>query len=157
MKSRKQLKIIMGLILLTCSSKVFAQTGSDSIVDTFFQKYELEGPTKSLDYLFSLNPWMKTNKEQISSVQNALNASIKLIGSYSGYELITKKSIGQNFVLYSYMIRYSRQPIRFTLIFYRPNKEWVFYNFKFDDSLSSELEEAAKAKFLPENLSGNKK
>jgi len=42
------------------------------------------------------------------------------------------------------LLRYDRQPIRFTFEFYKPDKEWVLFAISFDATLDDEVEEAAK-------------
>ena len=47
-------------------------------------------------------------------------------------------------ILKSYLVKYDRQPIRFTFQFYKPNKEWRIHSFKYDGNIDDEIEEAAK-------------
>lgn len=95
---------------------------------------------------------MSDSKDQIENVKFKLNGTSKLLGEYSGYNLITKKTIGDHMTLYTYMVRYDRQPLRFSLIFYKPSNEWSLLNFSFDDNLSEELKEAALVYRLKENI-----
>ena len=66
------------------------------------------------------------------------------MGKYYGKELITTKKFAESFELYSYMIKYDRQPLRFIFKFYKSNNKWVLYSFALDDSLDTEIQEAAK-------------
>lgn len=50
------------------------------------------------------------------------------------------------------MIKYARQPIRFTFILYKPKEEWMLFNFKYDDKLDEEMEDAANIYRTYENL-----
>ena len=92
---------------------------------------------------------LKTN---IDNVKFKLNGTLKLIGGYAGHNLISKKTVGDHLTLYTYIIRYDRQPLRFSLLFYKPSNEWRLFNFSYDDSLDEELTEAAKVYRLKENL-----
>jgi hypothetical protein len=66
------------------------------------------------------------------------------IGKYYGYNLITKKQSTENFVLYSYMVRYDRQPLKFIFEFYRPDNVWMLFSFKIDSNLDEDVEQVAK-------------
>lgn len=123
------------------------------IIDTFFSIYESQNTNKALDYIFSTNSWLNNNQQdKIVILKTNLINTIKVIGKYYGKESITQKSIGSNFILCSFLIKYERQPIRFTFIFYKPSNNWTLLNFKFDDNISKELEEAAVIYRLYENL-----
>jgi hypothetical protein len=50
------------------------------------------------------------------------------------------------------MVRYDRQPVRFSILFYKPNNQWGLQNFSYDDNLDEELKESSKAYRLKENL-----
>ena len=62
--------------------------------------------------------------------------------------VIEKKKFAESFELYSYMVKYDRQPIRFIFKFYKPNDEWVLYSYALDDNLDTEIQEAAKLYYL---------
>jgi hypothetical protein len=142
--------ILIGLML--CCFACSAQDDPQKIIDEFFTLYKNKGADTSLDYLFGTNKWMDNAKDQIKEVKLKLNATLKQLGNYYGYNLITKKSLGDRYWLYTFMIRYDRQPVRFSLLLYKPNEEWRLMNFSFDDNMDDELSEAAKAHRLKENL-----
>jgi len=114
------------------------------IIETFFDLYINQNPTEAIDYIFSTNPWMEQSKHQIENVKSTLNSTLEIIGDYAGHSLITKNNIDSYLTLYTFMVRYDRQPLRFTMLFYRPINEWRLQNFSFDDKLDEELEEASK-------------
>ena len=69
--------------------------------------------------------------------------------------IVSKKSISEDYLLYSFLIKYDRQPIRYLFIYYKPKNKWQLQNFQYDDNLETELIEAASAYRLTENLPGN--
>lgn len=142
--------LLVGLLL--CSINTFAQSDPQKIIDEFFTLYKNKGVDTSLDYLFGTNKWMDNSKDQIEGVKLKLNGTLKLLGQHYGYDLITKKSVGNNYWLYTFMVRYDRQPLRFSIMFYKPNDQWRMLNFSYDDNLDDELEEASKAYRLKQNL-----
>lgn len=123
------------------------------LISNFFDTYKTKGVDNALDNIFATNTWMlQRSKDEIENVKLQLKSIIQVVGEYYGYENITQKSIGESFKLFSYLVRYDRQPIRFTFTFYKAKDTWKLYNFKFDQDLSEELGESAKAYRLKENL-----
>ena len=132
-------------------SSATAQDSIEEITHEFFRLYPTS-PTKAVDYAFKTNSWiLERNKDGIENVKNQLVNAIELVGTFYGHEKITEKSIGHSYKLVSYMVKYDRQPIRFTFVFYKPQEKWQVQNFQFDDNLDDELEEAGKMYRLPEN------
>ncbi len=86
----------------------------------------------------------KEKNYDVENVKSQLLNFTGLVGDYYGYEKITEKSLGESLKLVSYIIKYDRQPIRFTFLFYKPKDVWKIQNFKFDDNLDAEIEESAK-------------
>lgn len=148
----RKIKLFTLVIIIGLSCNILkAQSNSEEITTEFFNTYE-KSPQKAIDYVFSTNKWMMDrNKDGIENVKNQLTNFLGLVGDYYGYEKITEKSIGESYMLVSYMIKYDRQPIRFTFVFYKPKDKWQVQNFKFDDNLDDELEESGKVYRLKEN------
>tara|TARA_R110002049_G_C8859615_1_gene538081 strand:+ start:79 stop:537 length:459 start_codon:yes stop_codon:yes gene_type:complete len=149
----RKIKLLTFLIVIILSTNILkAQSTTEEITTEFFKTYE-KSPQKAVDYVFGTNKWMiDRNKDGIENVKSQLTNFLGLVGEYYGYEKITEKSVGKSFKLVSYMIKYDRQPMRFTFVFYKPNDKWQVQNFKFDDSLDDELEESGKVYRLKENL-----
>lgn len=148
----RRIKLLTLLIVVVLSANILkAQSTTEEIITEFFESYETS-PQKAIDYVFGTNKWMiDRNKDGIENVKSQLTNFLGLVGEYYGYEKITEKSVGESFKLVSYMIKYDRQPMRFTFVFYKPNDKWQVQNFKFDDSLDDELEESGKVYRLKEN------
>ena len=125
------------------SLNLHAQKSKTDIPVEFFRIYESD-PLKAIDYVFSTNTWMERNIDGVENLKNKYKDLLPLIGEYYGYEKITEKNVGENLVLMSYLLKFDRQPIRFTFIMYRPDKNWQIQNFNFDDIIDDELEESAK-------------
>jgi hypothetical protein len=142
--------ILIGLICYSFSTA--AQDDPQKIIDQFFTLYKSKGVVDAVDYVFSTNKWMGDSKDQIENVKFKLNGTVKQLGDYYGYSLITKKTLGSNISHYTFLIRHDRQPLRFTFLFYNPDKEWRLQNFSYDYNIAEELEEAAKSYRLKENL-----
>ncbi len=148
----RKIKLSTLLIVTFLSTNILkAQTTTGEITTEFFKTYE-KSPLKAVDYVFGTNKWMMDrNKDGIENVKTQLTSFLGLVGDYYGYEKITEKSVGESYKLVSYMIKYDRQPVRFTFIFYKPKDKWQVQNFQYDDSLDDELEESGKVYRLKEN------
>ena len=134
----------MMILLISCDAKNEMQEPKN-MVDSFFLSYEKDGCTEALNNIFLTNSWLlEYSKDEIENLKNSLYSHINLIGKYCGYEIISERSIGNNLKHYSCMVKYERQPLRFSFVFYKANSSWVLYNFKYDDNLIEELEESAK-------------
>ena len=147
------MKIIRTIFILTViffSQSVVGQTSTNKITETFFKTYK-ENPTKAYEDLFINNKWMKDKKSDIETVKIKLADFISGLGDYFGYEQITEKSAGESYMLKSFLVKYERQPIRFTFLLYKTNDDWQIQNFTYDTNLENELEEAAKAYRLKSN------
>lgn len=156
MKIYRTILLCIGLIACdtNSNSNSFSQLDltPEIIIEKFFDLYKSESPDSALDYILSTNQWVnKSSNELKSSIQNITSQ----IGKYRGNELIVKRSIGKNYFIWSYMIKYDRQPIRFHFIFYRPLEKWQLQDFRYDDEFETELLEAAKVYRIMENLPGN--
>ena len=148
----RKINLLTLLIVTVLSTNILkAQTTTEEITTEFFKTYE-KSPQKAVDYVFGTNKWMMDrNKDGIENVKTQLTSFLGLVGDYYGYEKITEKSVGESYKLVSYMIKYDRQPVRFTFVFYKPKDKWQVQNFQYDDNLYDELKESGKVYRLKEN------
>ena len=130
-----------------------AQTPQD-MVKKFFEIYKQGDTDKALDYIFSNNPYMKEESsiENLEDVKRQVKKASSQIGKFFGADLLATKSAGPNVLMLTYIARHDRQPLIFSLMFYRPDKTWQMQNFKFGSALDEELEEASKTYRLKENI-----
>ncbi|WP_282111569.1 hypothetical protein [Maribacter stanieri] len=136
------------VLMISISGSVFAQSTPQDLIDTFFATYEKDAG-KAVKELYATNKWTERIKDDIDKVIGTVNGFTEsYMGEYHGYEIITTKKFAESFELYSYLIKYDRQPIRFIFKFYKPNDEWVLYSYALDDSLDDEIQEAAKLYYL---------
>jgi ABC-type transporter MlaC component len=131
------------------SNFVYGQS-NEKITQAFFKTFK-ENPTKAYGELFENSKWMKEKKSDIETIKIKLADFISGLGEYYGYEPITEKSVGESYILKSFLVKYERQPVRFTFILYKPNESWQTQNFSYDTGISEEIEEAAKAYRLKSN------
>jgi hypothetical protein len=131
--------VIFCLSLLSCT-----KDQNNIIIDDFFKVYESQSPGEAVDYLFSTNKWVDSSKEQVETIKSDLQKTISLLGEYYEYELISSKKINNSIVQYQYLVKYSRQPLRFTIVLYKPNEKWQVQNFHYDYNLLDELKDSSR-------------
>jgi hypothetical protein len=123
----------------------FSQDSPEDIITTFFEKFKDSSSTIALDYLYGKNQWVNKVSDDIMNVKKQVGSLTEdYVGKYYGYEEILEKKLSDSFILKSYLVKYGRQPFRFTFQFYKPDKEWMVFSFGFDASLDDEIEESAK-------------
>ncbi len=120
-----------------------APKSAASVIDEFFKKYKNGGADSAVDYLFATNKYF-VNPAGMAQLKAKLDSARSSLGAYIGKELISQKSASGSLVLYSYLVKHEVQPIRFTIILYKPHNDWVFYRFLFDDQMDIEMEDGAK-------------
>ncbi|MNY12503.1 hypothetical protein D3C86_1455890 [compost metagenome] len=119
-------------------------SSADEIIKNFFTEYS-RNPSKAVEKIYQTNMWTMRLTDGIEEMKNEVNKfTVEYIGKYYGNELIVKKQLSDSFILYSYMLKYDRQPIRFIFKLYKPNDKWILFSLKIDDSLDDEIEQAAK-------------
>ncbi|MFP4845976.1 hypothetical protein [Winogradskyella sp. PE311] len=123
----------------------YSQDSPEEMVKTFFSKYKELGSTEALNYVYSKNEWVNNKSDDVVALKRQMAGLTEdYVGKYYGYELILEKKLSDSYVLKSFLVKYGRQPLRFTIQFYKPNKEWVFHGFSYDANLTEEIKEAAK-------------
>ncbi len=141
-------KLFILTIVTFISLTNFGQSNPEEMINTFFKEYA-KIPSKAVEDIYLTNPWTSRIKDGIESMKNEVNKfTIDYVGKYYGYELITKKQFSESFILYSYMVKYDRQPIRFIFKLYKPNDKWTLFSLQIDANLDDEIEEAAKLLYI---------
>jgi hypothetical protein len=136
--------IFLCLSLITVSFS-YAQESPDEMVEIFFSKYKDAGSTDALNYLYSKNDWVSESSDDVVNLKNQMSTLTEdYVGKYYGYESILEKKLSDSYILKSILVKYGRQPLRFTFQFYKPDDTWVFHGFSFDANLTDEVKEAAK-------------
>ncbi len=120
------------------------QDHAQEIIDQFFEEYFVS-PDDAIYNAFATNKWMmEDSRDAIDNVVFQLKNFIDLIGNYNGFEKIREKDLTTSLKFYTYLVKYERQPLRFTFLLYKPSEKWQLQNFKFDDSIDDDIEASAK-------------
>ena len=131
---RNKLLIIFSLLLLLGHLRGYAQNEHQIITDEFFRRYETD-PLAAMDFAFATNKWLNRNRIAIEQLKNNFKELRPQLGEYFGFEKLKESQITDRLRLATFMVRYDRQPLRFTFILYKPNDVWQVHNLKYDDSL----------------------
>lgn len=113
-------------------------------IDSFFDTMKNESIDVALDNISKTNKFFAESKEQIDGIKEKFGGISHIIGKYQGAELFFSDKIGSSLVLYSYLVKFERQPLCFTFIFYKPDKTWGLHNFQFDTNIVDMLSEKSK-------------
>lgn len=149
MKITLKVTSILIIALFFLSNTGNAQSTPTEIVDTFFKDYVKSGSSIAIDNLYSTNKWMTRSADAIVNLKSQMEGlNDDYVGKYYGYELIVEKRLTESFILLSYLVKYDRQPLRFTFQFYKPNDTWMIFSFQYDGNMDEEIEEAAKLYYL---------
>lgn len=134
------------LVLSFTLASIFAQAQAspEQIIDKFFQDLVTEKPEKTIDNLYTHMPWIANIKTEIDKLKTQFVTLQTYFGKYCGNVLITKKDISNTFFIYSYLVKYERQPVRFIFKFYKPKDAYIVFSFSYDMSLEEELEQSVK-------------
>lgn len=135
--------ILLILLAASTSLPLFAQDEPGKIVEAFFQKYKSDQGA-AIDYLYANNEWMQRAGDDIDNLKVQLQNATALLGKYCGYEQIDKRKMGESFVLYSFLVKYQRQPLRFVFEFYKPEDAWKTYGFSYDKDPDTDLENTSR-------------
>lgn len=140
--------ILVFVLLFSYGALGQSKSGEENLTVQFFNTFK-EDPLKAYDELFSDNAYI--SKSDLETTKIKLKDYLAGSGAYYGHELIATKKAGNSYILKSFLIKYDRQPIRFTFILYKPVDKWKIQNFSYDANLSDELDSAAKLDRLKEN------
>ncbi|WP_183568090.1 hypothetical protein [Mucilaginibacter sp. SP1R1] len=119
-----------------------AVIGVTTYIDKFFKTYEKDGTSRAIINIFKTNPLVDSTS--LKGLIAKIDTTRSLIGLYIGKELIVQRKASNSLVLYSYLVKHQKQPVRFTFMFYKPKNDWLIYRLYFDDQVDNELEESAK-------------
>jgi hypothetical protein len=152
MTTSKLTKFITLFVLVFCltitSALAQSKSEEENLTTTFFKTFKTD-PIKAYDNLFADNKWI--SKSDLETTKIKLKDYLADLGEFLGFEEITLKKAGESYILKSFLIKYDRQPVRFTFILYKPVDKWKIQNFSYDNNLSDELDAAAKLDRLKEN------
>lgn len=135
--------IFLGIFYFLLTISCNAQSSAQTIIDKFFSDYEKIGPKESIENIYNTNPWMTKISDDIISIKNKFASfDEELVGKYFGHVFVDKVETSDCFAIYTYLMKFDRQPLRITFKFYKPDTNWRLFAFKFDDDFDDDFEKA---------------
>ncbi|MCK9611721.1 MAG: hypothetical protein PHR81_12615 [Bacteroidales bacterium] len=141
---KKYFFVIISFCFVLFVKTAISQENPEIITERFFEIYQEQSTDDAVDYVFATNKWLNSDRTVQENIKIQLKKGIAMIGQFYGYELIEKKVLSESYVMLNYMLKYDRQPIKFTFILYKPNTIWQIQNLKFDDRLEDDIESMKK-------------
>ncbi len=132
--------IVLVFLTFTFPGLAFSQDKPEDVTEHFFKLFQEQGSDAAVDYFFTTNKWLSNEKTQQEGIKMQLKKGIALLGQYYGYELIEKIVLNDSYMMFNYMLKYDRQPLKITFILYKPNQTWQIQNMKFDEKLEDDIE-----------------
>jgi hypothetical protein len=137
------MKIFTLTVLLTLFiGMANAQTKPEKMITQFFEDYQAGNPGTALDNLYANMPWAEEIGDEVTNLKTQFVGLQNLVGSYNGHVLLAKKDLSGIFAIFSYMVKFDRQPVRFVFEFYKPKDKWTLYSFSYDVKIDDELEKS---------------
>ena len=148
--------IIIPLMFMCNNTNSLENELPKDLIKSFFQDYENDIDL-AVSNLFATNSWVEDDNESIKDLKEQLNQTTKVLGDYEGFELIVIRNAGKSNALkvYSYIVKYDRQPLRFNFVFYKFKNQWRIHGFQFDADFDTELEESTRLFFLDNSFSND--
>lgn len=143
-----KIKIVAAFVIIACISVkvnfIFAQEKPENITEHFFELFQAKSSDAAFDYAWSTNKWLITDTTSTHEKKIQFKKGIALLGQYYGYELIEKVALTDSYVLFNYLLKFDRQPLKITFILYKPNQSWQMIEMKFDVKLDDDIESKIK-------------
>lgn len=133
-------------LLFSCGSNHLDQQ-CQPIIQTFFNKIKEHRQNEALSYLLSFNEDINQKDSDIVKLKRVFIDIYQSAGQYIGSELLVKKQIKDDIIVYSYLVKYEKNFYRFIFSFYNPQGTPKTYRFAMDDDVEAELEQSLKLYF----------
>lgn len=135
--------IIIAVIFVGCNMDSINRK-SQSNIDRFFAGIKEGKYEETLDQFLKSNNNINQEDTITLDLKHKFNTINQYSGKYIGYSLIKKRNLGNDVIVYSYLVKYEKKFYRFVFTFYNVNETPIIYKFVFDDNLDLELEESLK-------------
>ena len=74
-------------------------------------------------------------REELKVLINKTDQALALYGKVSTFEVYDNYSVGANLTVLTYLTHHQFQPLRWRLVYYRPEKTWSLIDVRVDDQL----------------------
>ncbi len=117
----------------------------EKIVERFFGYLQRKDVDTAYDQL-TRNTKIAERAEDVKTLKAKTNDAIKIFGNISGYEIVTKKAVGERLVRYTIVSLGKEFPLRWRFYFYKPADAWKLIDMRVDDRLAAMFDETDEDK-----------
>lgn len=122
----------------------------EQMVAIFFDLFRSRGPAQAVDYIYSNNPNIYERQDFLGSMKEKVAKLEEMLGKEHGQVLIRDRQFADTVRVISYLVKYERQPLRFTFVFYKAENRWITLQFFFDDPMDeATMKETRSLSFEP--------
>jgi hypothetical protein len=142
--------VMIALALACCTNSTKpGKAESVKMVEAFFDVYKAKGPRQAIVSLMQTNAMV--TKEVTDTLGIRLERYMDGLGKFQGHEQVAEASYGEGILHLAYVVKYTRQPVRFNFMFYNSGDGWRIQHFRYEAIFPEELDESVKAYRLKEN------
>ena len=128
-------RVLFGVFLAVglCSSQARANDPSD-LPERFMQEYVAGRAEQAVDGYFKTNPLVQQKAQQLQYLKTQLASISQIFGRPSGYELVSQETLAPSLRRFVYITKHPYHAVTWEFYVYRPAKDWIGSNMRFDDS-----------------------
>ncbi len=119
--------IALLFMFLLVTNVASGQNEPEDYVKSFFSLIAEGKFTEAIENL-PTNEKFNSDTSYTFKLLKRLEITTKTTGDYCGYELIEKEEISPSYVVYTYFIKYTNEPVRIQFMFYKPKDTWQVNN-----------------------------
>jgi hypothetical protein len=124
-----------------------AQAGEEpeKIVARFFSYLQRKDVDTAYDQLTRATK-IAERAEDVKTLKTKTREAINVFGAIGGYEIVTKKAVGERLVRYTVVSLGKEFPLRWRFYFYKPAEAWKLIDMRVDDRLAAMFDEVDEDK-----------
>jgi len=103
-------------------------------LDKFFTTLKTGDTTKAYEELL-INTRLAERKENLKLFIEKTDQALGLYGKVLNYELYDNYSVGSGLMVLTYLSLHPVQPLRWRVVYYKPEKTWMLIDVRVDDVL----------------------
>ncbi len=113
---------------------------AEDVMERFFTGIKENNPWKASDVLAETNPKkFRQEPELKNSIAGQFKKFILFSNTLKGYRLLNITSVSPELVGLSYLAIFDENPVLVTVLFYKPDSDWMFMELKMTEELTEIL------------------
>ncbi|MEK0447972.1 MAG: hypothetical protein RL088_240 [Verrucomicrobiota bacterium] len=134
-------------VVAESGAQTTAQAGEEpeKIVARFFSYLQRKDVDTAYDQLTRATK-IAERPEDVKTLKTKTREAISVFGAIGGYEIVTKKAVGERLVRYTVVSLGKEFPLRWRFYFYKPAEAWKLIDMRVDDRLAAMFDEVDEDK-----------